>query len=85
MNSKEKLNELYAVKRSIESKEFQDYVMKPLFAELDKLKEAYDCKTLTELSLMKGRQQGLKKVIDIFKQIETEIKNLKFKIEQSDD
>jgi len=85
MDNKEKLNELYAVKRSIESKEFQDYVMKPLFAELDKLKEAYDCKTLTELSLIKGRQQGLKKVIDIFKQIETEIKNLKFKIEQSDD
>ena len=82
---KEKLNELYAVKRSIESKEFQFYVMKPLYAELDRLKEAYDCKTLTELSLLKGRKQGLTKLIDIFKTIETEIKNCKYEIENSDE
>ena len=79
---KEKLNELYAVKRSYQSKEFQEYVMKPLYAELDNLKDAYDCKTLTELSLIKGRQQGIKKIIDIFKGIEIEIKNLKYEIEQ---
>jgi len=85
MDNKEKLNELYAVKRSIESQEFQFYVMKPLYAEMDKLKEAYDCKTLAELAALKGKKQGLTRIIDIFKQIETDIKNLKFEIESSEE
>jgi hypothetical protein len=82
---KEKLNELYAVKRSVESQEFQKHVMKPLLKELDKLKDAYDCKTLAELSELRGRNWGLKRTIDIFKQIETDIKSLKFEIESTDE
>ena len=85
MNPKTKLDELYAVKRGIESKEFQFYVMKPLYAELDKLKNAFDCTTLAELSLLKGRKQGLTKMIDIFKSIETDIKNLKYEIENTEE
>jgi hypothetical protein len=84
MNNKEKLDELWALKLKIESQEFQKYVMKPLYAEMEKLKEAYNCKTLTELSLMKGRQQGLSKIIDIFKGIETDIKNTKYELESQD-
>ncbi len=82
MNPKQKLDELYAVKRSIESREFQEYAMKPLYGELEKLKEAYDCKTLTELATLKGKKAGLEAMIKIFKQIETDIKNLKFEIER---
>jgi hypothetical protein len=82
--SQEKLQELYNLKMAIETKEFQKYVMTPLFSELDKLKDAYDCKTLVELSEMKGKTWGLKKMIGILKQVETDIRNLKYEIEQSD-
>lgn len=82
--SKEKLDELFSLKLKIQSKEFQDYIMKPLYAELDKLKVAYDCKTLTELSTLKGKKEGLMKIIDILKDIEVEIKNLKDELEDSD-
>ena len=82
---KEKLNELYAVKRSIESKEFQFYVMKPLYAEVDKLKSAFDCKSLAELSELKGKKWGLTKMIGIFKQIETDIKSTKFELESREE
>ena len=76
MTDTEKLNELYAVKRSIESKEFQEYVMKPLFAEMDKLKDAYDCESLRELSQTKGKKQGIQAILKIFKGIETDINTL---------
>ncbi len=80
MEDKQRLDELFAVKRSYQSKEFQEYVMKPLYEELEKLKSAYDCKTLSELATLKGRKQGLTRIIDIFKDIENDIKNLKDEI-----
>ena len=82
---KQKLQELYTVKRSIESVEFQTYIMKPLFEELEKLKNAYDCKTLQELSFLKGKKEGLETIIEILKIMEVDIKNTKFEIESSEE
>jgi hypothetical protein len=79
----EKLNELYSLKLKIETKEFQDYIMKPLFAELDRQKNAYDCKTLTELHHIKGKKEGLMFLINLFKSIDTEIKNTKYEMEKT--
>ena len=73
----EKLNELYALKIKIESKEFQDNIMKPLYAELDSLGKAYEQNSLRDLATLKGKVYGLKFLIKILKNIDMEIKNLK--------
>ena len=81
---KEKLNELFSLKLKIESAEFQDYVMKPIFEELNRQKEAYNCQTLKELSYIKGKKEGLLFLINLFKGIDTDIKNLKWEIDNTD-
>jgi len=81
MTKKEKYDELSVVKHYVESPQFQEYVMKPLFEEIGKLKNAYDCQSLRELSEMKGKKWGLEKMISIFKRIETDLKNLKFDLD----
>lgn len=80
----EKLSDLLTLKGYIETKIFQDNVMKPLFAELDKQKDAYDCKTLQELATVKGKKDGLLFLIDLFKTIDNDIKNTKYDIENQD-
>jgi hypothetical protein len=79
--SKELLEELYSLKNFVESNEFQKFIMKPLFEELDKQKNAYDCKTLTELATVKGKKQGLTFLIKLLKGIELQIKNEKFDLD----
>jgi len=37
----------------------------PLEEELEKLKSAYDCKSLLEMATLKGKREGLRFVIDI--------------------
>ena len=82
---KEKLQQLYQLKISIESKGFQEYVMKPLHEELEKLKDAYDCESLRELSTVKGKKQGLKFIIELLKRVDVEIKNTKYELESRED
>jgi len=82
---KEKLQQLYQLKISIESKGFQEYVMKPLYEELKKLKDAYDCESLRELSTVKGKKQGLKFIIELLKRVDVEIKNTKYELESRED
>jgi hypothetical protein len=72
--------ELIRMKEMIESTEFQKFIMKPLYEELDFLKNAYDCQSLRELSTVKGKKQGLKWIIERLKQIDTDLKNKKFEI-----
>ena len=80
----EKLSDLLTLKGYIETKVFQDNVMKPLFAELDKQKNAYDCKTLQELANVKGKKDGLLFLIELFKTIDNDIKNLKYELDTTD-
>jgi 6-phosphogluconate dehydrogenase len=80
----EKLSDLLTLKGYIETKIFQDNVIKPLFAELDKQKNAYDCKTLQELATVKGKKEGLLFLIELFKTIDNDIKNLKYELDTTD-
>ena len=79
----EKLDKLNTLKLYIESEAFQEWIMKPLFAELDKQKVAYDCKTLNELATVKGKKEGLMFMIKLLKEVDRQIKNTKLDIENS--
>lgn len=80
MTPQEKLSELYELKIKIESKEFQHYIMKPLYEELDSLGKAYEQNSLRELATLKGRKQGLSFIIKLLKEIDAQVKNLKYEI-----
>ena len=79
----EKLDKLNTLKLYIESEAFQEWIMKPLFAELDKQKNAYDCKTLNELATVKGKKDGLMFMIKLLKEVDRQIKNTRLDIENS--
>lgn len=82
MTAEENLNRLNELKSYIESAVFQDCIMKPLYDELDKLKASYECDTLKELHRTKGEAIGLKKMIDILKQVEVDMKNAQTEYEE---
>lgn len=77
-----KLDHLFELKAQIESFPFQEYLVKPVLEELDKQKNAYDCESLRELSIVKGKKQGLMFLINTLKNIDQDIKNLKYELEQ---
>ena len=81
MSIKEEHDELWDLKLKIESKGFQKHIMEPLYKEIDKLKDAYDCKSLTELATLKGKAEGLKVIIKLLKQVESDLKNKKYELE----
>lgn len=78
----EELAELYELKRYIESKTFQVNLVEPIKREIDNLKPAYQCESLRELATLKGRYQGLKFFMSLLKQVDTDIKNKKYEVEQ---
>lgn len=82
MDNKEKLQGLHALKLSIESKAFQEYIMKPIFDELEKEKNAYECDSLKELYRVKGKKDGLLFIINTLKRVELEIKNTRYELER---
>lgn len=77
-----KLDHLFELKAQIESFPFQEYLVKPVLEELDKQKNAYDCESLRELSVVKGKKQGLMFLINTLKNVDQDIKNLKYELEQ---
>lgn len=83
MNVKEELEELYNVKRMVESGEFQKYFAEPLYKELEDLKPAYDCDSLKELHTLKGKKQGLELFTGILKSIPTLVKNKEYERDAS--
>ena len=84
MDAKEELQELHEFKLVIQMKVFQKYIMEPLKKEIDNLKHAYDCKTLTEMAELKGKKKGLMFLIDNLKQIENETRNKKNEVDSTD-
>jgi hypothetical protein len=82
--SKELLEELYSLKNFIESSEFQKFIMKPLFEELDKQKNAYECESLKELWKVKGNKDGLMFLIKLLKEVDRKIKNTKLDLESQE-
>ena len=83
MTSKEKLELLHELQAHVESKAFQELVMKPLFSELDSLKNAYDCESLRELNTLKGKKQGIVFLLNLLKQNDQERKNIRYRLEDS--
>lgn len=83
MTQKEHLELLHELKTHIESRSFQELVMKPIFKELDGLKYAYDCDSLRELQTLKGKKQGIKFLIELLKDVDVDIKNLRDELENS--
>lgn len=82
MNTEERFALLSDLKAYIETRAFQEFIMKPLYDELGKLKGAYECKTLGELNAVKGEAKGLKKLIGLLKQVEVDWKNDKYELEK---
>jgi hypothetical protein len=80
---KKKLDQLNNLKMYIQTKEFQEWIMKPLFTELDKQKDAYDCESLRELATVKGKKQGLMFMIKLLKEVDRNIKNTRLDIDNS--
>lgn len=83
MKPQEKLDHLFVLKSQIESFPFQEFLVKPMKEELEKLKNAYDCESLRELAAVKGKKQGLLFLLTTLKNIDLDIKNLKHEIENS--
>lgn len=86
MSEKKQLEEKFAqlsdLKFYIESFPFQEFIMKPIFKELDELKSAYDCETIKELNTLKGKKKGLMKIIEVLKQVDSDWNNTKYELEQ---
>ena len=76
-----KLDYLFELKAQIESFPFQENLVKPIREEIEKQKNAYDCESLRELATVKGKKQGLTFFINTLKNIDQDIKNLKYEIE----
>lgn len=74
----QKLERLQELKMYIESETFQENIIKPLYAEIDKQKNSFECESLRELATIKGKHQGLSWMIKRLKEIDNEIKNLRF-------
>jgi hypothetical protein len=82
---KSEFDDLWDLKIKIESKNFQERLVKPLYEEMESLGKAYDQNSLRELATLKGRRQGLKFFIELLKQVDIDIKNKKFELESQQD
>lgn len=85
MKLKERYQQLVDLKAAIQSEGFQNFIIGPLTKELEGIKYAYDCQSLRELSVMKGRRQGLKKLMEILKDVEVELNNTFHELEEEKD
>lgn len=82
---KEKLKQLYDLKAYIETPVFQEYLVQPIYKELDKLKSASKCKTWDDVCELKGEEKGLKFLVKLLKEVDREIKNIRFEIESTEE
>jgi hypothetical protein len=65
-NLEQALRNLEAIK-AFEVSPAYDLIVKPLQAQYDSLKTAYDCKTLQEIATLKGKEIGFRYVLDLIK------------------
>lgn len=84
MTLRKKLEELYELKRQIESEEFQKYFAKPLREKQSKLKTDFFSDSLKDSWRKGGKHEGIQEFFEILKQIDTEIKNTKYEIDTTD-
>lgn len=77
------LEELYELKRMIESEVFQAYLCQPLREQQDKLRLNFFSDSLKDSWRKGGKFEGIQEFFNLLK-IDTDIKNLKDEIEQSE-
>jgi hypothetical protein len=82
MTLQEELEELYELKRMIESRVFQKYLAKPLREKEDSIKSDFFSDSLKESWKKGGKIDGIEEFFKLLK-IDTDIKNKKDELEQS--
>lgn len=82
MTLQQEFDLLRELKGNIESEAFQERIMKPIYKELEKQKNAYDCESLRELATVKGKKQGLMFLLKVIKGIHNDFNS---KLEELND
>lgn len=82
MTTQDKYQQLVDLKGYIETEAFQNFIMKPLYAELSKISKLRDLKSWEDTCKAKGIEIGLEKLKDILKQIEVDLKNTRDELEE---
>jgi len=85
MTPQEQLAELYELKRYVESRTFQDNIIKPLRKRQDELHLNFFSDTIKEAWRKGGKYEGIKEFFSILKDIDNDIKNLKYELESQPD
>lgn len=83
MTLRKKLEELYELKRLIESEEFQKYLAKPLREKQSKLKTDFFSDSLKDSWRKGGKYEGIQEFFKILKEIDNDIKNTKYELENN--
>lgn len=83
MELKQELSELYQLKEQIESEVFQKYFAKPLRKQQDKLRLDFFNDSLKESWRKGGKYEGIQEFFKILKQVDIDIKNKQYEIEQT--
>lgn len=83
MELREELSRLGDLRVAIQGSAFQEYIMKPLYKELDEMKAAYSCTTLRELSRLQGKREGLEFIIHRLKIADEDYKSKKQELDAS--
>jgi hypothetical protein len=81
MTTQDKYQQLVDLKGYIETEAFQNFIMKPLYDEMAKVKKLRDLKSWDETCKAKGQEIGLEKLKDILKQVEIDLKNTRTELE----
>lgn len=69
--------ELEDFKGMVHSDTFKKFILDPLNAQLEDMKDAYDCDTLRQLHTIKGKKQGLQMFFNLIENIDIKIENKK--------
>lgn len=84
MTDKQRLAVLYTLRSYIQTPEFQEFIMKPVFAELEKIQKLKGYKTWDEVLKAQGKEAGLMKLLDILKANELDAKNTRYTLESDE-
>lgn len=80
MDEELELQELLDLRGMMDGELFKKYLTEPMQAELESLKDAYDCDSLKELYRIKGQKKGLKTFLDIVDGINRRIENKRLEV-----
>lgn len=68
------INELIEARDCKNSQVFQEFFVKPIYAEIEKLGKAYDCQTTEEIAELRGKHKAHQFFIGLLKGIDEDIR-----------